>query len=263
MGMLTKRLPAKLFWPKFDKTWPLKRSEEPRKKIAFAATNFSVERFQKAYQGKDSFSYFDIPASCLNQQMNQKRQAEYIAGRLCAHQLLFDFAVHHAHLENDDKKMPVWPKGIIGSVAHCYPYAVVMIAKSKDYQSIGVSIVSRTESRTEFSLSSNAAYGVLTQAEILRFATHLDEITLALICSIKKSFIKATSPLILSYLYFDDVNVVAIDWIQGNAELVIERDLGGQWRKGQSFMVQFDFYHSKVISMLALPRQLGFELMFP
>ncbi|KJZ11547.1 hypothetical protein TW85_17160 [Marinomonas sp. S3726] len=256
-------LASNLFWPRFDKTWPLKRSQEPSKKIAFAATNFSLEHFHKAYQGKDTFSYFDFPLNHLWQKMTQTRQAEYLAGRLCAHQLLFDFAVHHEYLESDDKNVPIWPKGIIGSIAHCYPYALVMIAKSKDYQSIGVSIVARAESRAEFALSSNTAFGVLTQAERLRFATHLDELTLALIYSVKKSVIKALSPLILSYLYFDDMSVIAIDWLQGSAELSLERDLGGQWVRGQSFSVQFDFYHSKVISMLALPRQLGFELMFP
>lgn len=258
MEVVVKALPSNFFWPKFDKSWPLKASIEPSKKVAFAAANYSSGHFEKGYQGDDAFAYFNFPICHLMQVSVPKRQAEFIAGRLCAHQLLFDFAVHHDYLEGDANNRIVWPKGIVGCISQSYPYAVTMIGKARDYQSIGLDLGVKISAE----LCHNLSQSLLTAEERLRFKSDLNEKMLSVIFSLKKSVFKALGPLTLCDTYFEDIQLTAIDWNKGEAHLVLNRELSLHWYKGRSLLTQFDFYQGKVISLTLIQKQRGSSSLF-
>ena len=249
--MVTKGIPSNYYWPKFDKSWPFSRGNASSKKVAFAATNFSFDAFEKGYQGSESFHYFNFPIDHLMQLSEPRSQAEFIASRLCAHQLLFDFAVHHDFLESDANNAPIWPKGIVGGISHCYPYVVAMIGKAKDYQAIGVDLSSKISAE----LCANVSQSILTDDERLRFPDFLNEQRLRTIFSLKKCFQKAFCELALCHIYFEDIQVTQLDMQNGEAQLELNKDLSYGWKKGSRVIAEIDFYASQVISLILVPKR--------
>jgi 4'-phosphopantetheinyl transferase EntD len=69
-----------------------------------------------------------------------KRQQEFAAGRACAHEALASFGIHDFPLINDSDGVPVWPKGIVGSVAHCSGYCAVAIARNDQLLGLGLDV---------------------------------------------------------------------------------------------------------------------------
>lgn len=250
MSFVITLFPSNLHWPTFDKSWPLKRQAKPNRNVAFAATNHSLEHFDMGYQGCSSFQYFDFPMSSAMQVSVPVRQAEFLAGRLCAHQLLFDFAVHHDYLASDTEQNPIWPKSIVGSIAHSFPYSLAMIANAKDYLSIGLAM----EAIISPELADNLGQSVLTPDERQNLDTPLDETVLSLIYCLKQSVFKALFSQCHHPLYFEDVRVTNIDWDKGEAHLCLNRDVSKAWQKGEMLKAQFDFYHTKVIALTLLSK---------
>lgn len=256
MELVNKALSDQLLWPRFDKHWPFLRGQILHKKVAFAATNYSPGLFEMGYQGEKSFRYFNFPLSPAIQVSQPEKQAAFLAGRLCAHQLLFDFAVHHDYLESDVQSRPIWPKSVVGAIAHSYPYSLAVLANAKDYLSIGLAIkgVIRAD------LKSHLEQGILSEEEKRVVGYSIE--TLTLIYCVKSSFIHALSPLIKGNVYFDDVKVVEIDWQNGEAKLELNRDLTNLWAKGERLEAQFDYYQAKLISMIVVPKPANLHSLF-
>lgn len=250
MSLVITRFPSNLHWPTFDKSWPLKRGIKPNRKVAFASTNHSIEHFDMGYQGRASFQYFDFPMSSAMHVSVPVKQAEFLAGRLCAHQLLFDFAVHHEYLDSDAEQSPIWPKSVVGSIAHSFPYSLAMLANAKDYRSIGLAMVPIISSE----LAANLGQSVLTHDERQFLDPPLDVTVLSLIYCLKQSVFKALSSQVPCHLYFDDAKVTNINWEVGEASLVLNRNLSRDWKKGELLKVQFDFYQAKVIALTLLSK---------
>ena len=62
-----------------------------------------------------------------------KRQKEFKAGRLIAKTLLKEMGIQHFPLRMDNKRMPLWPSGICGSISHTEGYCGVAVAKTDQY----------------------------------------------------------------------------------------------------------------------------------
>jgi 4'-phosphopantetheinyl transferase EntD len=59
-----------------------------------------------------------------------KRRREFAAGRTLARRLLADLGVPDEPLLNDDDRVPRWPPGIVGSIAHCDTLCIVAVART-------------------------------------------------------------------------------------------------------------------------------------
>ena len=62
----------------------------------------------------------------------EKRQREFATGRVLARSLLGDFGVHGFCLLNDADRVPVWPDGFVGSIAHCDSACAVTVSRTAD-----------------------------------------------------------------------------------------------------------------------------------
>ena len=69
-----------------------------------------------------------------------KRRLEFMAGRLCAKQLLARFGIHNFPVLAGKDHEPLWPPGIVGSISHTERYCGVAIARRADVQSIGLDV---------------------------------------------------------------------------------------------------------------------------
>jgi 4'-phosphopantetheinyl transferase EntD len=69
-----------------------------------------------------------------------KRRREFAAGRLCARRALERLGITGFALLPGDRRAPVWPPGIVGSISHSRNYCAVAVARSGNVSSLGIDI---------------------------------------------------------------------------------------------------------------------------
>ena len=69
-----------------------------------------------------------------------KRRREFIAGRLCAREVLLRLGVINFPLLVGPGRAPLWPKNIVGSISHCSNLCVVAATNDKRIKGLGVDV---------------------------------------------------------------------------------------------------------------------------
>lgn len=69
-----------------------------------------------------------------------KRRCEFATGRMLAHELLGGFGIRKTPLLSAVDRTPIWPDGIVGSIAHADSLCVVAVGRSEDHASIGLDV---------------------------------------------------------------------------------------------------------------------------
>lgn len=137
-----------------------------------------------------------------------KRQAEFLAGRLCSKAALEELGFN-------DKTYPLkptkqggvrWPEGVTGSITHSGTLARAAVASMHHYRGIGID----SEKLLLNTISSSLAGKILTEPEKELF-TSLNFISeaqfLSLVFSAKESVFKCLFPLCGKYFYFHDAAI--------------------------------------------------------
>ena len=73
-----------------------------------------------------------------------KRILEFAAGRTAARAAMADIGVDPNAIPVGDDRAPIWPDGIIGSIAHCNSACIAAVAPKGHVQSIGIDIEEAT-----------------------------------------------------------------------------------------------------------------------
>lgn len=68
------------------------------------------------------------------------RQHEFATGRFLVRRLLTGLGYPDFPLVSDDKRVPVWPPGIVGSISHAASLCVVAIGHESIYRGIGLDL---------------------------------------------------------------------------------------------------------------------------
>lgn len=67
-----------------------------------------------------------------------KRQAEYLAGRICAGNALASAGAYITDVPTAPDRAPVWPVGYVGSITHSHGIAAAIVAWGNDYIGLGI-----------------------------------------------------------------------------------------------------------------------------
>lgn len=126
-----------------------------------------------------------------------KRKNEYSTGRMLAHKLLQEQAFENYEILRGSQREPVWPVGVVGSIAHTDGHAITAIARGCDFESIGIDL--ETQGRVGEKLISR----LITDLE-LRENPQIDP---TLIFSAKEALYKYLFPLVKMYVDFLDVDL--------------------------------------------------------
>lgn len=70
------------------------------------------------------------------------RQREFATGRRLARELLSELGFAASPLTAGADRVPCWPAGAVGSIAHADGFCVVAVARSADFSSLGVDLES-------------------------------------------------------------------------------------------------------------------------
>jgi enterobactin synthetase component D len=177
-----------------------------------------------------------------------KRRTEFFAGRLVASwHLLKRFGCNDEIIIHQDRS-PVWPLGIIGSLSHTNQNAVCLLAPKSDVLLLGVDI----ENIMSTKIAMDTKELILTPDEEWLFSANnfvLEELT-TIVFSAKESLFKALYPKVNYFFDFFSASVILIDTAKKELTLVLNKDLGEHYKKGDFFIAYYSFKAEKILTIV-------------
>ncbi|WP_065951079.1 4'-phosphopantetheinyl transferase family protein [Pseudomonas sp. 37 R 15] len=225
-----------------DAHWPLP--------VPLPGTVFLSTRFDPALLNASDFQRSAVPPPASIQRSVAKRQAEFLAGRLCAREAL-------QRLDNLDcvpaigeDRAPIWPGHISGSITHSTGHAAAIVAHKAQWRGLGMDL----ENLLTLERAERLAGEILTPDEVQRMASLPREqaaLLVTLTFSVKESLFKALYPLVQQRFYFEHAEVV--EWSQaGQVRLRLLTDLSSEWCHGKELEGQFGVEGEQLLSLVAV-----------
>lgn len=225
--------PPQRVWPQYTRpqyTRPQHTGPQasPQSTLHFALTHFSVSDFVV-----DEFAKQQIPLPSGIDQAVPKRQAEYLAGRLCAREALQALTGHLIVPSRNEDRSPQWPQGITGAITHSHGIAAALVAPTLTYAGIGLDI----EQLITDDKAQRLAEHILTPEEMTHWHQEWQAQPgpwLTRIFSLKEALFKALYPITGTRFYFQDAKLSEWDSTTGDVQLTLLTDLSPQWHRGQT-----------------------------
>ncbi|GHB07809.1 4'-phosphopantetheinyl transferase family protein [Modicisalibacter luteus] len=213
--------------------------------------SYSV-RFDRQRLVVDDFIHSGIPLPDTLRNAAPKRQAEYLAGRLCAREALQRLTGTPHVPGMAESKAPLWPSGTVGSITHSGDLAAAMVAPTECYQGVGLD----AERQLELARAERLAPQILTPAERdLMAALPVEQQAhfVTAVFSLKESLFKALFPLVNVRFYFQDAQL--IDWNPDAQQTVLRlnKTLSEHWPAGSLLSGRHAHLEAYVISLIAIP----------
>ncbi|NVZ70092.1 4'-phosphopantetheinyl transferase family protein [Pseudomonas costantinii] len=225
-----------------DAHWPLP--------APLPGTVFLSTRFDPALLIADDFQRCAVPPPASIQRSVAKRQAEFLAGRLCARAALQQLD----HLECvpaiGEDRAPVWPEHISGSITHSTGHAAAIVGHKAQWRGLGMDL----ENVLTLERAERLAGEILTADELQRMAAIAREqvaLLVTLTFSAKESLFKALYPIVQKRFYFEHAEVLA--WSEsGHVRLRLLTDLSAEWCHGKELDGQFALHDGQLLSLVAI-----------
>ncbi len=180
-----------------------------------------------------------------------KRQTEYLAGRLCAHEALRLACGKGAVIPSNEDRSPAWPAGCVGSITHGGGWAGAVVALTTHWRGLGLDV----ERRLNVGRADRLMEEILTPYERQGYST-LDDaeraLKVTLTFSLKESLFKALYPLVRTRFYFEHAELVHLGQ-DGSARLRLLTDLSPEWRQGAEVDGQFLCFEGYLLSLVGIP----------
>ncbi|WP_128178761.1 4'-phosphopantetheinyl transferase family protein [[Pantoea] beijingensis] len=207
-----------------------------------AEIRFSLSNFHEKL-----FSDYAITVPTHLQKAVKKRRAEYLASRYATRRLLETCGITDFLLKNDSDRVPIWPKGVIGSLSHCYQRAVI-VTTQRTKTLIGVDVEhvmtpATAENIYQSILSPNEHKRLIESG--LSFAA-----ALTLIFSFKESLYKALFPGLRQFIDFHSAEVIAIDQYNNEAILRLTHSLHQDFPAGRCFHGYFLHDNDEITTLI-------------
>lgn len=204
-------------------------------------------RFASSELAADDFQRCGIEPPPSVQRSVAKRQAEYLAGRLCARDALRALDGLDMVPAIGDDRAPVWPAHISGSITHSSGWAAAVVAHKRDWRGLGLDV----ESLMPTVRAERLATEILTPAEIQRMDPAQVALSVTLTFSLKESLFKALYPLVGQRFYFEHAEV--LQWsADGRARLRLLTSLSPEFGDGYEVAGQFAWVDEHLLSLVAV-----------
>lgn len=229
--------PIENFWP-----WP----------FLLPDVYFVTTRFDHRSISDEDFSRYGVPLTPDLQSAVNKRRAEFLAGRLCAHRALFILNGKGGFPATRKDRAPQWPQGCVGSITHSDTWAAALVAHQNNYLGLGLDIERRLSNTGGHKL----AGGIFTAGESARLARLPPEqlgLMVTLTFSLKESLFKALYPLVGKFLYFEHIELLDWDTTAGVARLRLLCELNSEWPAGREQDAHFCQIDGHLLSLVAIP----------
>jgi enterobactin synthetase component D len=177
---------------------------------AFGALRYYLARFEPARFSASLFDTHQVAFPPALRNSVAKRQAEFLAGRLCARLALDRFGLGHETVVIGSRREPLWPQGYLGSITHNARYAAALVHPASQVRGLGIDIETRIDDAGRA-----AMLGLVVcddEVQLLRsHATLPFDDLLTLVFSAKESFYKAAFAQVQAFFDYEAVRVIGID----------------------------------------------------
>ncbi|AZE74491.1 4'-phosphopantetheinyl transferase entD [Pseudomonas synxantha] len=225
-----------------DARWPLP--------VPLPGTVFLSTRFDPHLLNPLDFQRSAVPPPASIQRSVAKRQAEFLAGRLCAREAL-------QRLDNLDcipaigeDRAPIWPGHISGSITHSAGHAAAVVGHKTQWRGLGMDL----ENLLALERAERLAGEILTADELQRMAAlprQQHGLLVTLTFSVKESLFKALYPIVQKRFYFEHAEV--LEWSPaGHVRLRLLTDLSSEWCCGKELEGQFVLEGEQLLSLVAV-----------
>jgi enterobactin synthetase component D len=207
-----------------------------RNPIPFALARFHLEEFSPALYERFGIA---IPPSVAASV--RKRQAEFLAGRICAHAIFHFHGRSGACVGIGTHRAPQWPTGVLGSITHNARFSAAIISMESAVKGVGIDI--------ETVIDPGMAQATAQQIANGRELGHLYASTfplstyhrLTLLFSAKESFFKAAFPQVGRFFEFDAVELIHFDPHNGEMHFRCAQTLSPGLRENSRFVAAYCF----------------------
>lgn len=226
-----------------DADWPLP--------FVLPDTVLLSTHFDSSRLTADDFRQSAIEPPATVQRSVAKRQAEFLAGRICARAALQQLEGLNEVPAMGEDRAPVWPSHISGSITHSTGRAAAIVARKSDWRGLGMDL----ENLLNAERAQRLAGEILTPAELQRMATGRHDqqaLLVTLTFSVKESLFKALYPIVQQRFYFEHAEV--LEWSEaGQVRLRLLADLSAEWRHGTELEAQFGVRDGQLLSLVSIP----------
>jgi len=180
-----------------------------------------------------------------------KRQAEFLAGRMCAMNAMLQHGV--VFIDQPGRNLdrsPKWQKGIIGTISHSNNIAVAVVGNRGQYSGVGVDI--------EKIPSNEIAKSLLYLIEDIRENKIHQDSSLspaeifAIIFSGKEALFKALYPVVQTKFYFHDVGCIDINITQNSWTMLLTKTLSSKHFSGRMYRGWFYIGYGYIASFVVI-----------
>jgi enterobactin synthetase component D len=225
-----------------DAHWPLP--------FVLADTVLLSTHFDTSQLASDDFQRSAIEPPASIQRSVAKRQAEFLAGRICARAALQQLEGLSFIPAIGEDRAPVWPSHITGSITHSTGRAAAIVANKSHWRGLGMDL----ENLLNVERAERLAGEILTPPELQRMAAgRRDQLAMlvTLTFSVKESLFKALYPIVQQRFYFEHAEV--LEWTErGEVRLRLLTDLSGEWRNGTELEAQFAVMDGQLLSLVSI-----------
>lgn len=185
------------------------------KEVGFAAISIDTTATIASFKEKISLQELEIAETFGS----QKRQKEFLFGRMAAHQALSHLSekFQECSIRKGEQGQPLWPENSIGSITHSDTWAIAAAAQPNGIKTIGIDLQSFKRP-----LRYDISKYVCQESETL-WAKEIESKSHERIISIfsaKESIYKAIFPLHQHRLRFKDIALSWKDELQGFSALI-------------------------------------------
>lgn len=214
---------------------------------------YFLARFQLDLFAPELFARHGIDYPVHIRNSVAKRQAEFIAGRLCAQSILAAYGQANHPVAIGSHREPLWPPGFIGSITHNGQYAAAVACPRRQLLGVGIDIetvIQHDARQAMMALVVSARETALLRA----LEGELDfDCLLTLVFSAKESFFKAAFAQVQAYFDFDALELTGLDPEQRLIHFRCTGALAESLPAGHPCQAHFDFLdHGSVFTVVVL-----------
>jgi 4'-phosphopantetheinyl transferase EntD len=181
--------------------------------------------------------------------MGEKRRREFTLGRACARRALAELGIEDFPLLRGERREPVWPQGVVGSLTHCRGFCAAAVARRDAIAGLGLDAeTARTPSRrfTERITTPRERgwLAALPPSPAVDWGVVL--------FSAKESFYKCYFPLARTFLGFRDAEV-RLEPGAGSFTVHLCRDDAPPALGARTFQGRYQTDRNRVITAVTLP----------
>nr|WP_154677356.1 4'-phosphopantetheinyl transferase superfamily protein [Parafrankia discariae] len=166
----------------------------------------AVEKFDDDFGGAADARLFPEEAATLTRAVD-KRRREFTTGRICAHRALEALGVPAVPILPGERREPLWPAGVVGSITHTAGYRAAAVARAAAGSTVSVGIDAEPNEPTPGGVLREISLPVEREMLTALGGEHPAVRWDRLLFSAKESVYKAWFPLAQRWLGFDDAEL--------------------------------------------------------